>query len=413
MTLPFIQAYKSRRVGMMLPLGLMSGLPNPLVTGTLTAWMATAGVDLHTIGLFGLTSLPYNLKFLWAPLLDRYAPPFLGRRRGYLLLSQLALSAGLFFVSAIDPSAQPSLLAWAILGLTFFSASQDIVSDAYRTDATRENERASAAAVFVLGYRLAILLAGGGALMLSDQVSWRVVYRLMAGLMLLGPVVTFFSPEPEVVPKAPTTLNAALIEPLKEFFTREGVLFSLVIVLTYKVGDSVAGHMLTPFLMDIGFSRTEIGGVQKVFGLVATIVGALLGGGFTARLGLRRALLIFGILQAMANLLYAWLAHVGQSHLLLVTSIGVDNLMNGLGTAAFVALLMSLSDHRYTAFQYALLSSAMSVVGRVFGASGGYIAEGFGWSAFFILTTLLATPAILVLWARPLAEAAQNAEVTT
>ncbi|NOY90482.1 MAG: AmpG family muropeptide MFS transporter [Deltaproteobacteria bacterium] len=281
------------------------------------------------------------------------------------------------------------------------------------TDATRENERASAAAVFVLGYRLAILLAGGGALILSDQVSWQVVYRLMAGLMLLGPVVTFFSPEPEIVPKAPSTLNAALIEPLKEFVSRKGVLFSLVIVLTYKVGDSVAGHMLTPFLMDIGFSRTEIGGVQKVFGLIATIVGALLGGGFTARLGLRRALLIFGVLQAMANLLYAWLAHVGQSHLLLVTAIGVDNLMNGLGTAAFVALLMSLSDHRYTAFQYALLSSAMSVVGRLFGASGGYIAEGFGWPVFFILTTLLATPAILVLWARPLAEAARDPEATT
>jgi len=265
----------------------------------------------------------------------------------------------------------------------------------------------------VLGYRLAILLAGGGALILSDQVSWQVVYRLMAGLMLLGPVVTFFSPEPEIVPKAPSTLNAALIEPLKEFVSRKGVLFSLVIVLTYKVGDSVAGHMLTPFLMDIGFSRTEIGGVQKVFGLIATIVGALLGGGFTARLGLRRALLIFGVLQAMANLLYAWLAHVGQSHLLLVTAIGVDNLMNGLGTAAFVALLMSLSDHRYTAFQYALLSSAMSVVGRLFGASGGYIAEGFGWPVFFILTTLLATPAILVLWARPLAEAARDPEATT
>jgi PAT family beta-lactamase induction signal transducer AmpG len=409
-TLPFIEAYKSRRVGMMLPLGLMSGLPNPLVTGTLTAWMATAGVDLHTIGLFGLMSLPYNLKFLWAPLLDRYAPPFLGRRRGYLLLSQLALSAGLFFVSAIDPNSQPSLLAWAIFGLTFCSASQDIVSDAYRTDATRENERASAAAIFVLGYRVALLVAGGGALMLSDQVSWQVVYRLMAGLMLLGPVVTFFSPEPEVVPEPPPSLYAAVWQPLKEFFTRKGVLFSLIVVLTYKVGDSVAGHMLTPFLMEVGFSRTEIGGVQKVFGLVATIVGTLLGGGFTARLGLRRALLVFGILQAVANLFYAWLAHVGQSHLLLVTAIGVDNLMNGLGTAAFVALLMSLSDQRYTAFQYALLSSAMSVVGRLFGASGGYIAEGFGWPTFFVLTTLLATPAIVVLWLRPLAEATKSVE---
>jgi len=320
------------------------------------------------------------------------------------------LSLGLFLVSAVDPSREPSLLAWGIFGLTFLSASQDIVADAYRTDATRENERASAAAIFVLGYRMALLVAGGGALMLSDQMSWQAVYRLMAGLMLLGPVVTFFSPEPEVVPEAPANLYAAVWLPLKEFFTREGVLFSLIVVLTYKVGDSVAGHMLTPFLMEVGFSRTEIGGVQKVFGLVATIVGTLLGGGFTARLGLRRALLVFGILQASANLFYAWLAHVGQSHVLLVVSIGVDNLMNGLGTAAFVALLMSLSDHRYTAFQYALLSSAMSVVGRLFGATGGYIAEGFGWPTFFVLTTLLATPAIVVLWMRPLAEATPNPE---
>ena len=235
MTLPFIEAYRSRRVGVMLPLGLMSGLPNPLVTGTLTAWMATAGVDLGTIGLFGLASLPYNLKFLWAPLLDRYVPPILGRRRGYLLLSQVAIALGLFFVSVVDPSMQPTTLAWAILALSFFSASQDIVADAYRTDATRENERASAAAVFVLGYRLALLLAGGGALILSDQVSWQVVYRLMAGLMLLGPVITFFAPEPEVVPDAPPTLYAAVWLPLKEFFTRRGVVFSLIVVLTYKV----------------------------------------------------------------------------------------------------------------------------------------------------------------------------------
>lgn len=405
MTLPFIEAYRSRRVGVMLPLGLMSGLPNPLVTGTLTAWMATAGVDLGTIGLFGLASLPYNLKFLWAPLLDRYVPPILGRRRGYLLLSQVAIALGLFFVSVVDPSTQPTTLAWAILALSFFSASQDIVADAYRTDATRENERASAAAVFVLGYRLALLLAGGGALILSDQVSWQVVYRLMAGLMLLGPVITFFAPEPEVVPDAPPTLYAAVWLPLKEFFTRRGVVFSLIVVLTYKVGDSVAGHLLTPFLMDVGFSRTEIGGVQKVFGLVATIVGALLGGGFTARLGLRRALIVFGILQASANLFYAVLAHVGKSHALLITSIGVDNLMNGLGTAAFVALLMALSDHRYTAFQYALLSSAMSVVGRLFGAAGGFIAQDFGWPVFFVMTVLLSAPAVAVLWLRPLAEA--------
>lgn len=400
----FFDAFKSKAALLQLPLGFSSGLPNPLVTGTLTAWMATEGVDLTTIGLFGLASLPYNFKFLWAPLLDRFSPPLLSRRRSWMVVFQVLLCLGVFALGSIDPTEAGATLAGMVVLVTFLSASQDIVADAYRTDVLLEHERASGAALFVAGYRFALLASGGLALILSDHMSWREVYWLMAGAMSIGVVATMLAPAPEVESKPPRGVWESIVRPLSEFFRRDGAWVMFGIVVTYKVGDAVAGHLLTPFLMEVGFSRTDIGGVQKVFGLIATIVGSLAGGGFVSRYGLRRCLIAFGVLQAIANGLYALLAVVGQSYPLLVLSIGVDNFFNGLGTAAFVALLMTLCHRKHTATQYALLSSAMSIVGRLLGASGGAIVEGVGWPIFFGITILAAAPAIVLLALRPIAE---------
>jgi PAT family beta-lactamase induction signal transducer AmpG len=403
----FFKAFDSRRVAIMIPLGFASGMPNPLVGTTLTAWMATEGVSLATIGVFAFVSLPYNLKFLWAPLLDRYRLPWLGRRRDWMLLTQVLLLGAVAAMGFTSPAASPSTLAALALVVAFLGATQDIASDAYRTDTLATHERASGTAVFVAGYRLALIAAGAGALILSDLVPWRAVYWILSALMLVGVLGTLLAPRPEARDLPPRTLGEAVVAPLVEVFRRHGTksaVATLAIVMLYKVGDAFAGHLLIPFLMEMGFPRSEIGAVAKGLGLAATILGALLGGGLVAKLGLRRSLLAFGLLQAVANLLYALLAVTGRSHGLLVVSIGVDNLCGGLGTAAFVAYLMSLCNRRFTAFQYALLSGLSTVPGRVLGISSGVVAEAMGWPAFFLLTIAAAAPALALLWLREVPE---------
>lgn len=393
----------------MIPLGLASGLPNPLVGTTLTAWMASEGVSLATIGLFAFVALPYNFKFLWAPLLDRYRLPWLGQRRGWMALAQLLLILALGAMGSTSPSGTPTVLATLALGVAFLNATLDIASDAYRTDLLPPEERASGTAVFVAGYRLAMIVGGAGALILSDHLPWSQVYWILAALMLIGVGGTLVAPKPASEPVPPRSLGEAVVAPVVELFRRHGArsaLASLTIVMLYKVGDAVAGHLLIPFLMDLGFARTEIGAVAKGLGLGATILGAFVGGGLVAKLGLRRSLLAFGVLQAVANVLYAVLAVVGRDHALLVVSIGVDNLCGGLGTVAFVAYLMSLCNKRFTAFQYALLSSASTVAGRLLGMGSGWVAETAGWPAFFGLTIAAALPALVLLWIRPLPDEA-------
>lgn len=400
----FTDAFRSWRVGVMLLLGFGSGLPNPLTGATLTAWMRSVDVDLATIGAFALVSLPYNLKFLWAPLMDRYRLPFLDRRRGWMLLLQgaLLLSSGL--LGSVDPRGRPSTLAALALLVAFLSASNDIVTDAYRTDVLAPQERGSGTAVFVMGYRMALIASTAGALILSDHLSWRLVYWGMAALMLIGMAGTLLAPAPRDVVPAPASLRDAVVAPLAEILGRERVAGIIVVVLLYKVGDAVASHLLTPFLLDVGFGRSEIGAVQKGLGLAATIVGALVGGGLLARLGLRRSLIAFGLLQAGANTLYIVLARAGANYVLFVWAVGVDSLCGGLGTAAFVALMMSLCDPRYTAFQYALVSSASSLGGRVLSVAGGWLAERFGWPTFFAVTIAAAAPALALLLRVPLTE---------
>lgn len=396
----YLLVFTSRRIAAVLLLGFASGLPLALTAGTLQAWLAVENVDIKTIGLFTLVGQPYTYKFLWAPLMDRYTPPFLGRRRGWLILTQVALLATIAFMGTLSPRESPWLLAVVALAVAFLSASQDIVFDAYRADILREAERGPGAAISVLGYRIAMLVSGGGALVLADQVlGWTAMYCVMAALMGIGIVSTWFAPEPEEKVHAPESLAKAVSEPLKEFFSRRGAWLLLLLIVLYKLGDAFAGSLTTAFLIQgPGFSATEVGAINKAMGLAATIMGALLGGAWMIQLGLYRALLLFGILQAVTNLGFMALAIAGKSYPLMVTAVAAENLCGGMGTAAFVALLMTLCDRRFSATQYALLS-ALAAVGRVYvGPVSGVLVSALGWAPFFFMTFLIALPGLLLLW---------------
>ncbi len=394
-----LKSLANRRIGAVTLLGFASGLPLALTGGTLQAWMTVEGVDLKTIGLFTLVGLPYTLKFLWAPILDRYALPLLGRRRGWILFTQFALIGLIFGLSLTSPKNTPWLVALLALLLTFTSASQDIVIDAYRTDVLREKERGLGVAVSVSGYRVAMLVSGALALILADPLGWRLTYMLMAGLMLIGTMATLFAPEPEDAGRPPTSLSEAVSGPLSEFFSRRGAWAFLALIILYKIGDAFAGSLTTAFLIrGPGFSVGEVGAINKGLGLIATIFGALYGGVLLARLGLYRSLMIFGILQAVSNLSFMALAYVGKVYSMMVVAVAFENLAGGMGTAAFVAFLMALCDHRYTATQFALLS-ALASLGRVFvGPPSGIIAQEVGWIIFFFVTFLAALPGLVLLY---------------
>jgi PAT family beta-lactamase induction signal transducer AmpG len=396
---PYIQVFKSPRVATVLVLGFASGLPLALSSGTLQAWMTVAGVDIKTIGLFSLVGLPYTVKFLWAPVMDRYAPNFLGRRRGWVALTQLLLMGVIAVMGAMDPTRAPLALAAMALLLAFASASQDIVVDAYRTDVLREPERGLGAAVSVLGYRLALLVSGALALILSDHIGWRNTYWLMAALLAIGLVAAFLGPEPDEQVRPPRTLAEAVVGPLREFFSRPEAGVMLLLIVLYKLGDAFAGSLTTAFLIrGAGFTPTDVGAINKGLGLFATIIGALFGGGLMVRLGLYRALLLFGILQAVSNLAFMVLAWAGKSYPLMVVAVAFENIAGGMGTAAFVALLMALCDHRFSATQFALLS-ALAAIGRVFvGPPSGLLVDAVGWVWFFFCTFLVALPGLLLLW---------------
>ncbi len=399
----YAAAFRSRKIGLLLLLGFASGLPLALTAGTLQAWLATENVDIVAIGWFALVGQPYTYKFLWAPFMDRYVPPFLGRRRGWLLVTQVLLAAAIVFMGTLTPADSAWLLGGAALTVAFLSASQDIVFDALRTDWLERDERGAGAAVSVLGYRIAMLISGAGALILADQwLGWQATYWLMAALMGVGMIATWFVVEPETKDGAPKTLEDAVVKPFAEFFTRQGAVALLLLVVLYKLGDAFAGNLTTTFLLrGPGFSLTEVGAINKGFGLAATIFGALAGGALMAKMRLYRALLVFGLLQAVTNLGFMLLAASGKSYALMVTVIGLENLCGGMGTAAYVALLMALCDRRFSATQYALLS-ALSAVGRVYvGPVAGYLVAGFGWQPFFFFSFLIALPGLaLLVWMR-------------
>lgn len=388
----------NRRVAVMLPLGFASGLPLALTAGTLQAWLTVEGVDLKTIGAFTLVGLPYTLKFLWAPIMDRIVPPWLGRRRGWMVLTQSSVAVGLTLMAVTGPGDHPEMLAALALLVAFFSASLDIVFDAYRTETLHSHERGLGAAVWVNGYRMALLVAGAGALMLADSIGWRAMYLVMAALMAAGLATIIVSPEPTRVAEPPRSLAEAVGAPVKEFFSRPHALGFLAVVVLYKLGDAVAASLQTAFFIGgVGFSSTDVGMVKGV-GIVATLIGALFGGAVMTRMSLMTTLLVFGLLQALSNLGFALVALIGKNMALLTAAVVVENVTGGMGTAAFVALIMSLCDPRYTATQFALLSS-LEALGRVFaGRPSAVLVETIGWTEFFIVTFVVALPGLVVVW---------------
>lgn len=392
------QILANKRIGIMLPLGFASGLPLALTAGTLQAWLAVIGVDLKTIGIFTLVGLPYTVKFLWAPLMDRIVPPWLGRRRGWMLIMQVAVAIGLALMGLVGPGDRPEWLGLIAVSVAFMSASLDIVFDAYRTDLLHPPERGFGAAVWVNGYRLALLAASSGALVLADHIGWNATYLILAALMGTGVITILLSPDPPAGGTAPTTLAEAIGLPLRELFARPAIYGLLSLVVLYKIGDAIAGSLQTAFFIGgLGFSASEVGYVKGI-GIAATLIGALAGGLAMAKIGLVRSLLLFGLLQALSNLSFMFLAWIGRSYGALAASVIVENVTGGMGTAAFVALVMSLCDHRYTATQFALLSS-LEAFGRVF--SGRPSAETValvGWGWFFFISFLLALPGVWLVW---------------
>ncbi|HEU4684759.1 MAG TPA: MFS transporter, partial [Nitrospira sp.] len=349
-------------------------------------------------GLFTLVGLPYTLKFLWAPLLDRIVPPWLGRRRGWMLLTQIGVASGLAIMGLAGPANHPEWLGTIALVVAFLSASLDIVFDAYRTDLLLPAERGFGAAVWVNGYRFALLVASSGALVLADHIGWQLTYLSLAALMALGTVTILSAPEPSMNGRVPATLAEAVKNPVLELFSRPDILGVILLILLYKLGDAAAASLQTVFFIGgLGFTSSDVGYV-KGLGIFATLAGALTGGILMARLGLVRSLLLFGLLQAASNLCFTGLAWVGKDYGALAASVIVENVTGGMGTAAFVALIMSLCDHRYTATQFALLSS-LEAVGRVFsGRPSAEVVATVGWGQFFFFTFLIALPGIWLVW---------------
>jgi PAT family beta-lactamase induction signal transducer AmpG len=470
-TKSLLQVFQSRKMAALLLLGFSSGLPLFLTSRTLQVWMTEENVDLGVIGLFAIVALPYSLKFLWSPLLDRFVPPFMGRRRGWLVISQVGLLIAIAAMALQKPAQDVQvlqLLAFNALVITFLSATQDIAGDAYRTDVLKPQELETGASVWVLGYRLALLVTSFLALVLADYLPWNIVYLLMAAFMGVGILTSFWAPEaPEenlqnrshlsakdvilllfiillvagllsgvltgyiplnvfywivavvigawlitsfLLPKQtlindlenrpPQSLQDAVVLPFQEYFQRFGLAqgsLILAFILLYKLGDALVGNMANPFLVDINFSKTQIGAIQGGMGFLATTVGVLAGGAILTKLGINRCLWIFGILQLLSNFGYYALAIAGKNDSLLVLAINLENFCAGLVTVVTVAFLMSLCNHNFTTTQFALFSSLTAISRDILSAPAGELVKATGWATFFLISVVVALPGLLLL----------------
>jgi len=393
--------FRSPRLFWVLLLGFSSGIPLALTGTTLQAWMATEKIDLTVIGAFSLVGIPYTAKYLWSPVMDRFVPPFLGRRRGWMIVTQLALVIAIGSMAFSDPAGATTLFAVLAFLVAFTSASQDIVVDAWRTEILEPVELGPGAGVHILGYRIAMLTSGAIALILADRLPWKTVYLLMSGSMLVGIAASILSPEPVLKQRPPATLKDAVVQPFVEFLSRRGAWGILLFIILYKLDVVMATALTTPFMLELGFTKTDIGAVTKGFGMAATIIGTLVGGAVVARTGMKASLWIFGVLQSVSTLSFLALARLGHHYPMMVTAIGLENLCSGMGTAAYAAFLMSLCDKRFTATQYALLTSLMALTRVIVGAPTGYIAKTFGWEQYFLISALAAIPGLLLLLRYP------------
>jgi len=387
-----------RRLAVITVLGFSSGLPLALTDSTLQAWLAVSGVDIATIGLFSLLSVPYVFKFLWAPLLDRFCPPWLGRRRGWIVASQFMVIGFVLALSGQDPNSQIMLFAWLALALAFVSATQDIAVDAYRAEILHVKERGLGAGLSVAGYRIAMVVSGAGAFVLADRIGFNATYAVIAWVAAIGVVATLIAVEPDTPVAIPRNLGDALVQPFLAFFKRPDALALLALICLYKLGDAAAGRLTTVFFVRaLEFSLTEVGAIYKGLGIAASLLGGVFGGALMFRWGLYRSLLVFAVLQALTNFGFMLLAIGGKSYAMMITVVGLENLSGGMGTAALVALLIAICDRRYTATQFALLTGAASL-GRVLsGPPAGYFVNDYGWAIFFCATVIIALPSIMLL----------------
>ena len=380
--------------------GFTSGLPLFILISLLPAWLRSSGLDLKAIGLFALIQFPFTWKFLWAPLFDRFSFA-MGRRRGWLIIFQLLLLLTIALAGFIDPVSQLTSVAIISIVIAFFSASQDVVIDAYRRELLLDHELGLGNAVHVNAYKIASLIPGSLSLVLADFFAWNFVFIVTALFMLPGIIMTLLVSEPKLKIASPKTLKEAVIEPLKEFKNRKGLNSALMILLfifLYKIGDSMATALATPFYLDLGFSMTEIGLIAKNAGLWPGIIGGLLGGIWMIKLGINKALWVFGFMQMFATLSFAWLASVGDNNIVLAITVGLEFFAAGLGTTAFVAYIAKTTNPSYTATQFALFTSLASVPRTLTNASTGYLVEFFGWQTFFIFCFFIAIPGMLLLY---------------
>lgn len=388
----------SPKMVVIMVLGAASGFPNQVTESTLQAWLKDFDVTNTQIGLLTYVSIPYLLKVLWAPLLDRYPLPLLGRRRGWILVTQLAIAVAIAWLALQDPSASLTAVAICALVIVFFSASQDIVIDAYRTDIAKPAERGVAAAANNLGYRSAAWIAFAFALVLADAFGWKLALFFVAAMMAAFSIATWLAPEPEYKTQPPSTLGESIVLPLKELLGTPGALALIVLVMLFKLGDAFAMKLFTPFLMDVGFTKTEIGLVAKSVLTGSAIAGAILGGIWMVKLGLFRSMLLFGALQAISNLLYYVLALSGKSFPLMIGAVAIDNVAGAMGNIASVALIMALCDLRFSAFQYALLSTIAMLPRYALGGPAGWFADYGGWENYYILSFFIGLPGVLLVW---------------
>ena len=390
--------FSRSRFGLALLMGFSAGLPLLLTRSTLKAWLTEGGVDIKAVGFFSLVGLPYAFKFVWSPLMDRWAPFGLGRRRGWLVVTQLGTIAGLLALAFSDPrSGSLRFVAFAALWTAFFGASQDVVVDAYRRETFPDVELGVASSLFVFGYRMALLAAGAGALFLADLLDWRDAYLVMAAFGTVGLLTTAFAAEPRLSAPLPKTFRDSVAAPLIDFFKRDGAVTILLFVLLYKIGEQMASDMFNPFFLKTGFTKTEIAAVAKVFGIWAAIAGGFAGGWLISRMNLLWALLGFGVLQSASLLLFARLAQVGPDKRMLAMAIGCENFTSGMATAAYMSFMAIQTDRRFTATQYALLSSLLGVASALAGATTGLMVDALGWSWFFRACMLVTVPGLLLL----------------
>ncbi len=389
--------YCNRRMLVILLLGFSSGLPLALVGGTLQAWFKQAGIDIVTIGFLGLVGQPYSYKFLWAPLMDRFNLPFLGRRRGWILVTQILIILATIIIAFQDPKQHPFLLAGLALLLAFFAASQDIAIDAYRADILQSDERGLGAALGVEGYRLGMIISSGGALILADNIGWQQAYLIMASLVTIGTLAVFIAPEPDVTVTVPKNFWVVIVDSFLDLLKRPYAIAFFALIICYKLGDAFSQSLSTVFLLDMNFSLTAVGTINKGVGLVSSLIGIFLGGVLMTRLGLFRSLLMFGILQAVTNLSYMLLALIGKNYVVAVGAFFIECLCGGMGSAALVALLMSLCNPKFTATQFALFSS-LTALGRIYVSPvAGFMVKFLGWATFYCTTAFIAIPGILLI----------------